>query len=159
MSKVDFNKHIWEGWTVGMFIEELELTFNMIMGGQSCQKPFKTKEEVKKWCMDNQPYYKKHIPDVVNYFFAKIWFVWKIITIFERTNKKKDYVFYRIYSSWSLLIKRFAMTHLICFALIQVIVALELILNPTLTWNFKRSFFTGLALYLMLVALSNIFKF
>jgi len=51
------------------------------------------------------------------------------------------------------------MTHLICFALIQVIVALELILNPTLTWNFKRSFFTGLALYLMLVALSNIFKF
>ena len=72
MAKVDLNKHIWEGWTVGSFVNELEPSFNMIMGGGSWQKPFKTKDEIKAWCMDNQPYYKKHIPDVVNYFAAQL---------------------------------------------------------------------------------------
>ena len=61
-------KHIWEGWTVGDFIEELEPTIKMIANGQSWQEPFTTKQQLKKWCMDNQPYYKKYIPEVVNYF-------------------------------------------------------------------------------------------
>jgi len=65
------NKHVWEGWTVQSFIDELEPTFNQIMSGNSWMKPFKTKEELKEWCMDNQPYYKKHIPDVYNYFKKK----------------------------------------------------------------------------------------
>ena len=68
---VNMDKHVWEGWTVGDFIEELEPTFNQIMSGRSWQKPFKTKEEVKAWAMDNQSYYKKNIPEVVNYFWAK----------------------------------------------------------------------------------------
>ncbi len=68
---MNLNKHIWEGWTVGSFINDLEPSFDMIMRNQSHVKPFKTKDEVKKWCMDNQPYYKKHIPDVVNYFYEK----------------------------------------------------------------------------------------
>ena len=68
---VNMDKHVWEGWTVGDFIEELEPTFNQIMSGRSWQKPFKTKDEVKAWAMDNQPYYKKNIPEVVNYFWAK----------------------------------------------------------------------------------------
>ena len=72
MAKINLDKHIWEGWTVGAFIEELEPQFNMINNGGSWQNPFKTKDEVKSWCMDNQPYYKKHIPDVVNYFWGKI---------------------------------------------------------------------------------------
>jgi hypothetical protein len=72
MGVINLNKHIWEGWTVQSFINELEPTFNQIMNGNSWMKPFKTKDDVKKWCMDNQPYYKKHIPDVVNYFYAKI---------------------------------------------------------------------------------------
>lgn len=72
MAKVDLNKHIWEGWTVGNFIDELEPQFNQIQSGNSWKNPFKTKQEVKEWCMDNQPYYKKHIPDVVNYFAEKI---------------------------------------------------------------------------------------
>jgi len=38
------------------------------MSGQSWQKPFKTSDELKQWCKDNQPYYKKHIPEVYNYF-------------------------------------------------------------------------------------------
>ena len=72
MAKINLDKHVWEGWTVGTFINDLEPMFNMIMSGRSWQKPFTTKEEVKKWCMDNQSYYKKHIPDVVNYFVAKL---------------------------------------------------------------------------------------
>ena len=43
----------------------------MIISNKSYIKPFKTKEEVKKWCMQNQPYYKKYIPEVVNYFVKK----------------------------------------------------------------------------------------
>jgi hypothetical protein len=72
MATINRDKHIWEGWTVGNFIDELEPLFNMIMRGQSWQKPFKDSTELKKWCMDNQPYYKKHIPDVFNYFKSKI---------------------------------------------------------------------------------------
>lgn len=65
------DRHIWEGWTVQAFIDELEPTFNMIMDNISWQKPFKSKEEVKIWCKDNQPYYKKHIPEVAKYFIKK----------------------------------------------------------------------------------------
>ena len=62
------DRHIWEGWTVQSFIDELQPIFNMIMRNQSHIKPFKTKEELKSWCKDNQPYYKKHIPEVYNHF-------------------------------------------------------------------------------------------
>lgn len=65
------NKHVWEGWTVQSFIDALQPSFNMIMEGSSWQKPFKSKDDLKKWCMDNQPYYKKHIPGVFNYFKKK----------------------------------------------------------------------------------------
>ncbi len=66
------NKHIWEGWTVQNFVDELEPTFNMIMNNQSWKKPFQTEAELKEWCKDNQPYYKKHIPEVFNYFKKKM---------------------------------------------------------------------------------------
>lgn len=62
MSKIDMNKHIWEGWTVRDFINDLSVTFPLV------KDKFKTKEELKKWCMAEQPYYKKYIPEVVNYF-------------------------------------------------------------------------------------------
>jgi hypothetical protein len=62
------SKHIWEGWTVQDFINELEMTFDMIMGNRSHVRPFKTKQEIKDWCKDNQPYYKKHIPEVHKHF-------------------------------------------------------------------------------------------
>lgn len=65
---MNLDRHIWEGWTVQSFIDELEPSFNLIMDGNSWQKPFTSKEEIKKWCMDNQPGYKKYIPEVVNYF-------------------------------------------------------------------------------------------
>lgn len=65
---MNFTKHIWEGWTVGDFIEVLEPAFNIIMRGDSWQKPFNSRAEIKEWCMDNQPYYKKYIKEVVDYF-------------------------------------------------------------------------------------------
>jgi hypothetical protein len=72
------NKHIWEGWTVQDFINELEPTFNRIVSncisfnGHSWTAPFKDDKELKEWLKDNQPYYKKHIPEVFNYFKAKL---------------------------------------------------------------------------------------
>jgi hypothetical protein len=71
VNEVNLNKHVWEGWTVGAFIEELEPMFDMVMRGRSHQRPFKDKMELKRWLMDNQPYYKKHIPDVYKYFEKK----------------------------------------------------------------------------------------
>lgn len=70
-TKVDPNKEIWEGWTVQSFIDDLEPQINQIYEGNSIYKPFKNRQELKKWCMDNQPYYKNYIPDVVNYFANK----------------------------------------------------------------------------------------
>ena len=68
---VNLNKHVWEGWTVQDFINELEPTFDMIQNGRSWKEPFKTPAELKEWCTDHQPYYKKHITEVFNYFKAK----------------------------------------------------------------------------------------
>ena len=67
------DKHIWEGWTVQDFINELEPTFNMILRQDNFlwQGGFKDKKEVRDWCKDQQPYYKKHIPEVANYFIKK----------------------------------------------------------------------------------------
>lgn len=68
---MNLQKHIWEGWLVQDFIDNLEPLFNQIMSNNSWQKPFKDKAELKEWCKDNQPYYKKHIPEVYNYFLNK----------------------------------------------------------------------------------------
>lgn len=69
--KIDYNKHIWEGWTVQDFINDLAPQLSSIMCGDSWRDPIKTKEDLKAWCMDNQPYYKKHIPGVVEHFADK----------------------------------------------------------------------------------------
>jgi len=68
----NLQRHIWEGWTPQDFIDELEPSFNQIMNGFSWKAPFKDREDLKNWCMDEQPYYKKYIPEVVDYFFAKM---------------------------------------------------------------------------------------
>lgn len=62
------NREIYEGWKVSDFIKELQPISDMIMSGESWHKPFKSKAELRKWCAENQPYYKKTIPEVVNYF-------------------------------------------------------------------------------------------
>ncbi len=63
------DKHIWEGWHVSDFIDNLEVTFPYM--------EFDTSEELKKWCMSEQPYYKRHIPEVYQHFLNK----WKNETI------------------------------------------------------------------------------
>ena len=57
------DRHIWEGWTVNDFIKYLEITFPY--------QNFKTKDDVKQWCKSEQPYYKKHIPEVAKHFIQK----------------------------------------------------------------------------------------
>ena len=69
--EINYNKHIWEGWTVQDFIADLEASLASIMAGTSWKKPIKTKAELKTWCIDNQPYYKKYIPEVVQHFANK----------------------------------------------------------------------------------------
>jgi len=66
--KVD--KHIWEGWTVGDFIDEIEPIFNMKLSFQ--QHPWLSESSLKKWVSSEQPYYKKHKPEVYEYFKNKI---------------------------------------------------------------------------------------
>jgi hypothetical protein len=68
---MDTSKHIWEGWTAQDFINELSDLIEIAVGGESYYKSITTKKELKEFCMDNQPYYKKHIPEVVNYFSKK----------------------------------------------------------------------------------------
>ncbi len=62
------DKHIWEGWTVGDFIDDIEVTFNY---RSKYSNFWKSKEDLKKWVASEQPYYKKHIPEVYNYFLQK----------------------------------------------------------------------------------------
>jgi hypothetical protein len=70
--KVNLEKHVWEGWKVQDFIDELESSFNMIQNNQSYINPFKDELELRIWLMENQPYYKKHIPEVFKYFKNKL---------------------------------------------------------------------------------------
>ena len=66
------DKHIWEGWTVGDFIDDIEPTFDTMQGyGNPPRVGFESKAQLKKWVKDQQPYYKKHIPEVYNYFLKK----------------------------------------------------------------------------------------
>ena len=66
------NRHVWEGWTVQDFIDELEPFFNLVMSGRTHIKPFKDDKELKHYLRDNKPYYKKHIPEVFKYFKNKM---------------------------------------------------------------------------------------
>ena len=67
------DKHVWEGWTVGDFIDDIEPMFNLIMRSDNFwdNVGFKSKDQLKTWVKDHQPYYKKHIPEVYNYFLKK----------------------------------------------------------------------------------------
>lgn len=71
MTTINLEKHIWEGWRVLDFINELEPILDNIMKNYFGERIIKNKTDLKKWCMSNQPYYKKYIPEVVNYFANK----------------------------------------------------------------------------------------
>lgn len=71
MKNIDYNKYIWEGWLVKDFIEALEDDISDIMDDLSIIPPFRNKDELKKYCMENQPYYKRYIPEVIEHFANK----------------------------------------------------------------------------------------
>ena len=63
------HRNVWGGgWTPQDFIDELSDEIYMIMTGKSWKKPFKTKKELIDYIKNNQPYYKKTIPEVNTYF-------------------------------------------------------------------------------------------
>lgn len=64
----NIDREVWEGWTVRNFIDEICGELDMIMTGGSFIEPFKTKEELAAYIKDAQPYYKKSIPEVNEYF-------------------------------------------------------------------------------------------
>lgn len=73
---IDLDKHIWEGWRVGDFINELQPMLDQMYENHKwynygSDEPFMTKEQIREWCKDNQPYYKKRIPEVANYFIKR----------------------------------------------------------------------------------------
>jgi hypothetical protein len=71
MKTIDYNKVIWEGWTVGDFVQELQPHFDSIVSNARRwgSEPFQAEgSSLKEWCMSEQPYYKKHIPGVYNHF-------------------------------------------------------------------------------------------
>lgn len=71
---MNLERNIYEGWRPIDFINELEPIFNIIQSNQSWMKKFDKNDiqRLKQWCMDNQPCYKKHIPEVFNYFKNKL---------------------------------------------------------------------------------------
>ena len=42
-ARINMNRHVREGWTVGAFIRELAPQIETIMSGQSWRKPFRDK--------------------------------------------------------------------------------------------------------------------
>lgn len=68
---IDMRREVWEGWTVEDFVESIEPELDMIMRGEAIHKPFTTKAEMAKHTAYTQPYYKKTIPEVVEYFSEK----------------------------------------------------------------------------------------
>lgn len=64
MKEVNFDKEIWEGWTVSDFIESVQF----VVLQKAITNQLHTKQELKDLLKDEQPYYKKHIPDVYNHF-------------------------------------------------------------------------------------------
>jgi len=64
----NLQRNVWEGWTPQDFINALSDEIRMIMIGESWKKPFKTKYEMIDYIKEHQPYYKKSIPEVNDYF-------------------------------------------------------------------------------------------
>ena len=64
----NLNKHVWEGWTIQSFIDELQPMLDMANSGQSIQEMPSTRREMEKYLKENQPCYKKRIPELVDYF-------------------------------------------------------------------------------------------
>lgn len=72
---ISLQREVWEGWTVRDFIMELTDEIDMIMTGNSFIEPFKTRSEMIAYIAENQPYYKKPIPEVNEHFINKYYYM------------------------------------------------------------------------------------
>lgn len=68
--KINLTKHIWEGWTVGDFINELSWQIEMIMNGNTTQKTF-TNKRAGRMVRVQSTILQEKIADVNNYFANK----------------------------------------------------------------------------------------
>lgn len=71
MRTVNYSKHIWEGWTVRDFINDIEYSVDITINDYKSRGIIITKDIIARITSDQQPYYKRVIPDVVNYFCNK----------------------------------------------------------------------------------------
>ena len=71
MKKIDYDKYIFEGWRVKDFIEELDEVIDIFISNSNEFHKTVTKDDLKKFIADNQPYIKKAIPEVVEHFANK----------------------------------------------------------------------------------------
>lgn len=72
-------RHIWEGWCVEDFVDALKPQFEMIArrGFYIRSGDMDTRKQVEDWCKSNQPFYKKRVPEVTEYF-------WKLLCEYKR---------------------------------------------------------------------------
>ena len=68
---LNYDREVCEGWTPRDFINAMKVEIATIMAGGSIHKPFKSKLELEVYLISNQPYYKKKIPEVIEYFSNK----------------------------------------------------------------------------------------
>lgn len=71
MRTVNYSKHIWEDWTVRDFINDIEYSVDITINDYKSRGIVITKDIISRITSDQQPYYKRVIPDVVNYFCNK----------------------------------------------------------------------------------------
>lgn len=69
--EINYNKHIWEGWRIKDFIDELEYAVDNLICNSIEFHITVTRKDIEKCCIDNQPYFKKVIPEVVEHFCQK----------------------------------------------------------------------------------------
>ena len=65
MAKVNLNKHIWEGWTVGAIYDEVKPFADNVQKGRDFRHtPFKNRTEIADWIKYEYPNFKKGANDV-----------------------------------------------------------------------------------------------
>lgn len=66
--EMKMNREILEGWRVQDFIDDLQKQADLIMTGRGLRGPFSDRKDLEEWCYENQPCYRKPIPEVTDHF-------------------------------------------------------------------------------------------
>lgn len=68
MSVINYDKHIWEGWTVKDFINDIIGEIDILIELHRPRGNTVDRKLIAELTSNAQPYYKKVIPEVVDYF-------------------------------------------------------------------------------------------